>query len=609
VTGIRPCALAAGTIAVATIFAAQCRKTDGIEERQLTGRPVQQLGDGYLSSTACRRCHPDNHASWSASFHRTMTQLPSPEVVIAPFDGRELRRGDARFRMLRRGDELWVAIEDPGGRTEKRVVLVTGSHHMQRYWVSAGPGRPLASVPFVYLREDRRWIPVEAAFLHPEAPSPGLGLGSGDWNTNCINCHTTRGRISATGREDDYQARVAELGIACEACHGPGATHVALRGQGPIVDPSRLEGRRSAEVCGQCHAVLLDKISRQFPVASLLAHGRRYRPGQELGDTHVVVRPTDPGLRALMDRLMGDPSYLARSFWADGMVRVSGREYNGLVESPCARGGQLTCLSCHTMHPQPGSGPSLAAWADDQLGPEMDGDRACLQCHQRYAGQDQLVAHTHHRPGSEGSRCYNCHMPFTTWGLLRAIRSHQISSPGVGTSVLTGRPNACNQCHLDRTLAWAAGALARWYRLPAPALAGEESSIAASALWLLRGDAGQRALMAWSFGWPAAWQAAGSDWLAPCLAQLLEDPYPAVRYAAQRSLRRLPGFGAFEYDFTAPPAERAAARTRALAVWQSLPESQPRSDPAVLMDHGRWDERGAARLVSHRDDRVVQLQE
>ena len=37
-----------------------------------------------------------------------------------------------------------------------------------------------------------------------------------------------------------------------------------------------------------------------------------------------------------MKRLLADdPGFVEDSFWSDGMVRVSGREYNGLIDSPC----------------------------------------------------------------------------------------------------------------------------------------------------------------------------------------------------------------------------------------------------------------------------------
>ena len=37
-----------------------------------------------------------------------------------------------------------------------------------------------------------------------------------------------------------------------------------------------------------------------------------------------------------MQALLADDSRFIRdAFWSDGTVRVSGREYNGLIESPC----------------------------------------------------------------------------------------------------------------------------------------------------------------------------------------------------------------------------------------------------------------------------------
>jgi hypothetical protein len=106
-------------------------------------------------------------------------------------------------------------------------------------------------------------------------------------------------------------------------------------------------------------------------------------------------------------------------------------------------------------------------------------------------------------------------MPYTTYGLLKTIRSHQISSPSVKATLETGRPDACNLCHLDKTLAWTAEYLEKWYATPKPQLGDEEQSVAASLLWLLKGDAGQRAIVAQSLGWAPAQQASGTAWIAP----------------------------------------------------------------------------------------------
>jgi formate-dependent nitrite reductase cytochrome c552 subunit len=142
------------------------------------------------------------------------------------------------------------------------------------------------------------------------------------------------------------------------------------------------------------------------------------------------------------------------------MVRVSGREYNGLIDSPCYERATetartLTCFSCHSMHIGADDRRGASTWAAaHQVSPGMETNAACLSCHKQF--RTNATTHTRHQNESSGSRCYNCHMPYTSYGLLKALRSHQISSPSVTASVQTGRPNACNACHLDKTLGWTA---------------------------------------------------------------------------------------------------------------------------------------------------------
>src|SRR5437867_7540012 len=182
------------------------------------------------------------------------------------------------------------------------------------------------------------------------------------------------------------------------------------------------------------------------------------------------------------------------------MIRVSGREYNGLLESPCYKGGKFSCLSCHSMH---------ESEPDAQLSARGKGNQACTQCHQRFSDEPEATAHTHHRAASSGSQCYNCHMPHTSYGILKAIRSHQISSPRVADDLATGRPNACNLCHLDQPLAWTANRLADWYRHSAPNLSEDQTQVANAVRLALAGDAGQRILIAWHLGWEPALEVAG----------------------------------------------------------------------------------------------------
>ncbi len=279
-----------------------------------------------------------------------------------------------------------------------------------------------------------------------------------------------------------------------------------------IVNPSRLSAERSSQACGQCHAIA--SFSRHD---WWRGHWNDFRPGEDLHATRHVIRPnSSESLVDLQQQLKQDPDFLRSYYWSDGMVRVSGREYNGLIESPCYQGGKFSCLSCHSMHD---SDPN------DQLAAGMQSDQACLQCHEKY--REKVAEHTHHAPSSAGSRCYNCHMPHTTYGLLKAIRSHQVSSPSVASSVQTGRPNACNQCHLDKSLGWTQTHLSEWYATPKVELNDEQAKLSAMAVMLLRGDAGQRALTAWSMGWDEAQRGLRQEMASPI-------PGPIVR-------RSLPG--------------------------------------------------------------------
>lgn len=631
----RPLVLVFGVllVAVTATFALALgsrRAAEVASRRELTGE-VPHLGrDGFVSSDACRACHPDQYASWHASYHRTMTQLAHPGSVIGPFDGRRITSGARSFRVFRRGEEFWAELPDPdverrrrvarfGGaagevevsspaaQVERRVVMTTGSHHMQTYWVPSRSGREVYNLPLVYLLETGRWVPREEVFLRPPEAGPLMGL----WNNTCIECHSTGGEIGFDFAEESFDSRVAELGITCEACHGPGAEHVLANrspvrryaqhlkagGDPTMVHPERLDHRRSSEVCGQCHGVwLVDDPARW------LEKGHGFRPGDALEEERFVVRPAVDRDHPRIQQLLAEaPNALASRFWSDGMVRVSGREYNGLIESPCFQRGTMSCLSCHSMHE---SAP------DDQLAAGMRGDAACLQCHSELGSGEALGAHTRHPVSSTGSRCMNCHMPYTTFGLLKAIRSHQVSSPNVATALDTGRPDACTLCHLDRPLAWTAEHLGTWYGAEPVALSADRREISAALLWLLTGDAGQRALIAWSMGWAPAQQASGRDWLAPYLGHLLDDPYSAVRYVARRSLETLPDYGALAYDYIGPRRQRQAARAAVIERFLDARPTPPADPGAVLMDRrGGLALAEVQRLSDRRDDRPVYLEE
>ncbi len=603
-----------------------------LREHEVQSRPIRVSSDGYVGVDACLSCHPSQHASWTASYHRTMTQVAGEETVLAPFDGRVLEDQGRRVRVFRVGDGYWAEFDDPQGRgrrVQRAIVVTTGSHSEQFYWYASGNGRRLGLLGFVWRIPEQRWIPYLDVTVSPNSGHGPLSPAEGTWNRGCMFCHTTRPKMRFDPLEHEFDTQVTDFGIACEACHGPGAEHIAAnrnpfrryglrRSDEPdptIVNPAQLSPRRASQVCGQCHGILPFLLPGE-QAATLSAEGLEYRPGDELEATRHLVRPSlAPRPEWLQRIVQRDPSYIRNRFWSDGSVRVSGREYNGLVDSPCFQNGdsegELSCLSCHQMHQRDDDSRSAKAWADDQLRPGARGDEPCLGCHTGL--RDRVAEHSHHAVDSAGSRCMNCHMPFTTFGLLKGIRSHTIESPSVQAGLESGRPNGCNLCHLDQTLEWTAETLDRWYGIDPPSLNRRERTLPASWIWALSGDAGQRAVLASSFGWEMAVATSDPAWHGAVLARLLDDPYHAVRFVAHRSLRSLPEFAEFRYDSRAPEAERKAAVSRALAIWNEARGAEGRERLARISasrrEGGVRPENAMLALQADRDDTPLVLQE
>lgn len=613
----------------------QDQRLEQAQQEQAFQRTIPREGrpGGFVTSNTCQSCHPNEHASWHMSYHRTMTQYATPETVHAEFDHPPLEHLSSPIQLERRGDEFWVELDDPdwvamrtanpqrfssrekAPRVERRIGMVTGSHNMQVFWVPGAKGNLQHLFAYSYLLDDQRWVPFNSTFLR----DPKIPDYTQLWNLNCMNCHASFGQPRADIRSRELDTRTAEMGIACESCHGAAEKHVAFyrnplnryqasRDDGvdeTIVNPAKLDSRRSSMVCGQCHGISWISDSQDYQ-----QNGFRFRPGELLNQNRKPVRAahleTQPYLKEPLQR---NPRFLSDRFWPDGMVRVSGREYSGMMESPCHLDGDLSCLSCHELHhPEPQSQAALD-WRNDQLNPVGDSNQACLQCHESMA--EDLSAHTHHAADSSGSNCYNCHMPHTTYGLLKAIRSHQIDSPTVQSSLDTGRPNACNLCHLDQTLDWTGKHLTEWFGQPQPTLNQEQKEVAAGLLWYLKGEAGQRALLAWHFGWEAAREASGEDWMAYAVAQGLVDPYSAVRYIAGRSLKRLPGMSELDYDFIGQADHRQRALEEARAIWSAQwDESGSLGTREVLFrSDGQPDAGRIGELIGNLDNRSMDLQE
>jgi hypothetical protein len=153
------------------------------------------------------------------------------------------------------------------------------------------------------------------------------------------------------------------------------------------------------------------------------------------------------------------------------------------------------------------------------------------------------------------------------------VRSHRISSPTAPAMLGAAAPNACNLCHLDRSIRWTVDELARgWGVTLRPdatwVAAYGDLDHAVGPGWLTGRHAAVRLAAA------AAFARAGDRAALPSLIAVLDAPVAHDRMWTLLAVERLLGrrLTRDEYDPLAPPAARArqAAALRARAVaWRT----------------------------------------
>lgn len=558
--------------------------------------PAPTVRPGHVGSSVCQECHQDQHASWHKTYHRTMTQVASPQTIQANFDGQSQISWGQEFRFDRDGDDFLVTMPDLQWQADQmergqlpaefagtpptnqyKVVMATGSHNAQHYWVEGLKEEQPVRIPFVYLVNEKRLVPSHDAWL--QAPDWWKSRhyfehNTGLWNRACSSCHSLAAAPGFDLETGDMRTQFAELGISCESCHGPGLEHAQFqqtqllaleldpnkaaakskvdnskrRPDKTIVNPAHLSHRASTHLCGRCHS----EFVQRDPV-NYMQRGLEFKPGKMLGQWVKLSYFGD-----------GKAPWVPETYWPDGTQRVSGDEFLGTTASPCFLKGEMSCISCHSMHD---SEPNK------QLAEGMHSNQACLQCHEEMASN--ISEHTHHAADSTGSNCMNCHMPHTAYAFLAAQRTHRIDSPSVDNSVEFGKPNACNLCHLDKSLDWTAQQLKSWYDIDTKSeLPAESKQQSAAAKWMLSGNAVQRAVTGWHFGWEPALQASGRDWQPRLLAEELDDSYSVIRKIAQRSLTRFSEFESLKYDFIGPPEQRRQVRDAVIERWKKSETAQ-----------------------------------
>lgn len=519
------------------------------------GTRAGKADENYISSNDCRSCHSDHYDSWRRTHHSRMTQDITPQTVQGDFErNNKFEYLGVRATMERRGNEFFMTFVYPDGRVEiNKIERTVGSRRIEQY-VTKRNGQYFR-LPIAWDITQRRWMSLNGSFFYPDGENFNQHLAQ--WDTNCVFCHNVKAQPNFNFETRLAKTEVAELGIACGACHGPGAEHADLAASPftraswgddgrKIVDPQKLDTDRSMMICGHCHGQRVPEPTDR--IREIMSKGDPFDAGENLADFY---RPVHIGTQ------IGSVSFASR-FWPDGSPRLTAYEYQGVLNSPCFTKGEpgkrITCISCHTMH-----GGDIKG----QINADMRTNVGCTQCHSEFRDDETLTKHTKHPAGSEGSSCYACHMPEVVYGIQTFHKTHQISIPDPRLTVDKNVPNACNQCHVDRSVNWSIEqAKTFWPGHYRDAVASNDArhQVPETVRGLFSGDALTRALMADAIG-----RRGDKTWAAPFLIEaFIGDNYPIVRYFAANGLARF-GSDLAKPDYLASPNARAIQ----IAPWTS----------------------------------------
>jgi predicted CXXCH cytochrome family protein len=409
----------------------------------------------FVGSDTCAGCHRAEAERWHTSQHKHAMDHATDKSVLGDFSDATFQYYGVKSRFSRNDGKFLVETDGPDGKLAVFEVKYTfGIDPLQQYLIEFPDGRIQAlSIAWDTRPKEQggqRWF-----HLYPNEEIKHDDILhwtklNQNWNFMCSECHSTGVRKNYDAANDRFNTTFAEISVGCETCHGQGSRHVAWARDQQSWWPFGKREDRSAGLAvrfdertgvtwrhdpntGNPQRNFTPPILRKEVETCGLCHARRaefsedWVPGRWLSDTHVV-------------------SGLSRGlYFADGQMHDEVYNYGSFKQSKMFAAG-VTCSDCHDPH-------------DGKL--KVSGDGVCLQCHapEKYAA----AAHSHHETVDQPVHCASCHMPTRTYMVFDPRHDHSLRVPRPDLSMKLGTPNACDDCHQEKSAAWAAAAVENWY--------------------------------------------------------------------------------------------------------------------------------------------------
>jgi predicted CXXCH cytochrome family protein len=474
----------------------------------------------FTGGKACIECHQKEYRLWKGSDHDSAMAVASDTSVKGDFNNAVFSFNGKTTKFYKRGGNFYVFTEGPGGTMKEfRITHTFGIRPLQQYLVPFENGK-LQCLPIAWNTLEKKWFHMAAMVYKPEDLQPDNWLywtnQAQNWNSMCAECHSTDLRKNFDPVTKTYHTTWQDINVNCEACHGPGSAHIEWarlpeparpqdNNAGLLVKTSKITSRQYVESCAPCHA-------------------RR-------SSTGIYDHEHSQFLDYAIPQLPVRPNY-----HIDGQFLEEDYEYGSFTQSKMYM-KDVRCGDCHDPH---------------SLKRKFEGNALCTQCH-RADEYDTFNHHMHKAKGEpgttftnksgiklgpgDGNLCRDCHMPGKFYMGVDRRYDHSMRIPRPDLSVKLGTPNACTNCHDDKTDLWALQNVNKWYGEKKKAhyatLLADAAEMKAGAdsglLRIINSNLYPEIIRAAAIGYLSAYLGASAR---ETVRKALNDPDPLIRHTA-----------------------------------------------------------------------------
>jgi predicted CXXCH cytochrome family protein len=404
--------------------------------------------DISISNQVCTSCHQQPEHDWQRSDHAKSMAVADKNSVLADFGNVDVEHYGQKAHFFIKENRYQVTISYDDKTDIYPIKFTFGHFPLQQYLVETEQGK-LQVLPFAWDSREKneggqRWY---HNYSHEEIrPEDRLHWRQPlqNWNGMCADCHSDGLERHYDAEQNSFSSQFDNINVGCLSCHGDMSEHVSTNKKATTNQLAKEDVTSIQHLTGKWLRSIGEKT----------AHWQGNKRNNDFMDgcfaCHSLRAPLTDGIQpkvAFLDQFT--PQLLASpNYHVDGQIKEEVYVYGSFLQSKMFAEG-VNCLDCHDKH---------------TMKVKAAGNGLCLQCHG--AEVYNVKQHHQHDANSSGAQCVNCHMPENRYMGVDDRRDHSFKIPRPELSHVFDTPNACTQCHEDKSNQWASENLEKWHGKP-----------------------------------------------------------------------------------------------------------------------------------------------